>query len=116
MDFAPLAFSLGVQTSGGSISLTTLIFTFSELTNKALLSVWLILGAGPSVGNVSAEETFSTDTVSDTNDTIEMRQCVAVGLINDLSTNTDRYCTVNGPFVSVFSTGSRFDPHIPLLR
>ena len=49
-------------------------------------------------------------------DTIEMRQCVAGGLINDLSTNTDRYCTVNGPFVSVFSTGSRFDPHIPLLR
>ena len=49
-------------------------------------------------------------------DTKEMRQCVAVGLINDLSTNTDRYCTVNGPFVSVFSTGSRFDPHIPLLR
>ena len=44
-------------------------------------------------------------------DTKEMRQCVAVGLLNDLSTNTDRYCTVNGPFVSVFSTGSRFDPH-----
>ena len=116
MDFAPLAFSLSVQTLGGSISLTTFIFTFSALTSKALLSVGLILGAGPSVGNVSAEETFSTATVSDTNDTKEMRQCVAVGLINDLSTNTDRYCTVNGPFVSVFSTGSRFDPHIPLLR
>ena len=58
----------------------------------------------------------SVETVLGCIDTIEMRQCVAVGLINDLSTNTDRYCTVNGPFVSVFSTGSRFDPHIPLLR
>merc|ERR1711994_256480 len=73
MDFAPLAFSLSVQTLGGSISLATFIFTFSSLTSKALLSVWLISGVSPSVGNVSVEETFSTDTVSDTNDTIEMK-------------------------------------------
>ena len=34
---------------------------------------------GPSVVNVSAEETFSTDTVSDTNDTKRNEAMTAVG-------------------------------------
>ena len=62
-EFAPLAFSLSIQTLGGDISLSTFVFTFSALSSKALLSVGLISGAGPLVGTVSVEETFSTSTV-----------------------------------------------------
>ena len=72
-DFAPLAFSLGIQALGESISLATLIFSFSELTSKALLTIWLISGVDSSVGKLSAEEKFATDTVTDTNITIEMK-------------------------------------------
>ena len=62
-EFAPLAFSSSIQTLGGDISLSTFVFTFSALSSKALISVGLIAGAGPLIGSVSVEETFSISTV-----------------------------------------------------
>ena len=78
-DFAPLAFSLGIQALGESISLATLIFSFSELTSKALLTIWLISGVDSSVGKLYAEEEFATDIVLDTIITIRFeKQWLAV--------------------------------------
>ena len=60
----PLAFSLGIQALGEVSHFTTLIFSFSKLTNKALLTIWLILGVNSSVGKLYAKEEFATESSS----------------------------------------------------
>ena len=50
-----------------------------------------------SVGKLSAEEMFTTDTVSDTNDTKEKRDnAVAYSLLNDPSTRLTEIVTASG--------------------
>ena len=60
----PLAFSLGIQALGEVSHFTNLIFSFSNLTNKTLLTIWLILGVNSSVGKLSAKEEFATESSS----------------------------------------------------
>ena len=63
-DFAPPGVLLGIQALGEVSHFTNLIFSFSKLTNKALLTIWLILGVNSSVGKLSAKEEFATESSS----------------------------------------------------
>ena len=114
----PLAFSLGIQALGEVSHFTTLIFSFSKLTNKALLTIWLILGVNSSVGKLYAKEEFATESSS----TPLLRfdwKAMAWSDSLFVSLRTDKLGWVSKPYVTHlldgFSALSDPDHIIPLL-
>ena len=63
-DFAPPGVLLGIQALGEVSHFTNLIFSFSNLTNKTLLTICLILGVNSSVGKLSVKEEFAKESSS----------------------------------------------------
>ena len=111
----PLAFSLGIQALGEVSHFTTLIFSFSKLTSKTLLTIWLFSGVDSSVGKLYAEEEFATDIVLDTIITIDLKSNGLQWIVLfDLATKTDSKCTEDGHFIALSGTSLCFDSDIPL--